>query len=287
MEPSRALSFPPAGEPAAELARAPRHRTSRGALVSPAWRTPENQMPPQGQTLPEHSLRVGGGLRGPASGASAFSDGQRGQALVSVTSRGAPAARPSREKPPAEAGWHLSFPPGCPWLAVGRKPDFMSNVSPWDVRTHSTSSTGVQTSEELRDSGPRGRVSPSTAVGDAPLEVHGTSETGSIARLVPIFVLVAGSHPVAVNNILSIHALTANVALALKFRGTGFGGCSLAGERWRACGGPGRRTRVLSGGRAFRQPRGREVGTGASRDHGGACHELGDGGDGGRRILLA
>lgn len=51
-------------------------------------------------------------------------------------------------------GW-LASAPGCPWLslAVGIKPDFTSNDSPWDIRTHSTLSAGIRTSEEILDRG--------------------------------------------------------------------------------------------------------------------------------------
>lgn len=80
----------------------------QGGSCSPAWQ------PPQCQTFRECSLHVGGGLCGATPGASAFSDGQRGHVLISVMSRRAPAARPSQERPPAEAGWHLSLGvPGC------------------------------------------------------------------------------------------------------------------------------------------------------------------------------
>lgn len=52
-------------------------------------------------------------------------------------------------------GWLASVLPARVSLAFRIKPDFMSNVSLWDIRSHGTSSTGIQTSEEIRDRGLR------------------------------------------------------------------------------------------------------------------------------------
>ena len=95
----------------------------------------------------------------------------------------------------------------------------------------------------------------------------------------------------AVNNILSIKARTANVKSTLKF----YGDWSLGTARGRAAlcwGGSQLQDGVLSGGGLSASPMVRTQTVrgsvaGLPRDRGGTCHELGEGGGGGRRSLLA